>query len=193
MPRSTADKRTPDQGGKIVLGIDPGTLTTGYGVVAATGTTLRLLASGTILNGRERSLPARLGTIYNGLLEVITMYQPHEVAIETAFYGKNAQSALKLGHARGVSILAAVLHHLPVAEYAPREIKKAVVGNGNASKEQVQFMVRTLLHIRPVTMAYDTSDAIAVAICHLSRKPQADGRHNGWKSYIEAHPERVRR
>ena len=100
-------------------------------------------------------------------------HHPHEVAIETAFYGKNAQSALKLGHARGVSILAAVLHDLPVAEYAPREIKKAVVGNGNASKEQVQFMVRALLHLRPATMAHDTSDAIAVAICHLSRKPSA--------------------
>jgi crossover junction endodeoxyribonuclease RuvC len=193
LPRSTADRRTPDEGGKIVLGIDPGTLTTGYGIVAGTGTTLRLLASGTILNGRETPLPVRLGTIYNGLLEVITLHHPHEIAIETAFYGKNAQSALKLGHARGVSILAAVLHDLPVTEYAPREIKKAVVGNGNASKEQVQFMVRALLHLRPTTMAHDTSDAIAVAICHLSRKPQPGGRHSGWKAYIEAHPERVRR
>jgi crossover junction endodeoxyribonuclease RuvC len=152
-----------------------------------------LLASGTIINGRETSLPVRLGTIYNGLLEVITLHHPHEIAIETAFYGKNAQSALKLGHARGVSILAAVLHDLPVTEYAPREIKKAVVGNGNASKEQVQFMVRALLHVRPASMAHDTSDAIAVAICHLSRKPQPGGRHSGWKAYIEAHPERVRR
>jgi crossover junction endodeoxyribonuclease RuvC len=193
LPRSTADRRTPDKGGKIVLGIDPGTLTTGYGIVAGIGTTLRLLASGTILNGRETSLPARLGTIYNGLRDVITLHHPHEVAIETAFYGKNAQSALKLGHARGVSILAAFLHELPVAEYAPREVKKAVVGNGNASKEQVQFMVRALLHVRPVSMALDTSDAIAVAICHLSRKPEAGGRHTGWKAYVEAHPERVRK
>jgi crossover junction endodeoxyribonuclease RuvC len=134
-----------------------------------------------------------LGAIYSGLLGVISRHHPHVVAIETAFYGKNAQSALKLGQARGVSILAAVLHGLPLAEYAPREIKKAVTGNGNAAKGQVQFMVRAMLTPRPTSMKLDTSDAIATAICHLSRKPSTAGRHSGWKAYIEAHPERVRK
>lgn len=135
----------------------------------------------------------RLGAIYTGLLEVISRHHPHEVAIETAFYGKNAQSALKLGQARGVSILAAVLQDLPLAEYAPREIKKAVTGNGNASKDQVQYMVRAMLQPRPASMKLDTSDAIAAAICHLSRRPAAARRHTDWKAYVEAHPERVRR
>jgi crossover junction endodeoxyribonuclease RuvC len=193
LPRSTADRRSPDAGEKIVLGIDPGTLVTGFGVVAAAGSSFRLLASGTILNRRDTPLPARLGAIYNGLLEVISRHHPHEVAIETAFYGKNAQSALKLGQARGVSILAAVLHDLPCAEYAPREIKKAVTGNGNAAKDQVQFMVRAMLTPRPASMKLDTSDAIATAICHLSRRPSTAGRHTDWKAYIEAHPERIRK
>lgn len=192
MPRSTADRRVPDGGEKIVLGIDPGTLVTGFGVVAGTGPSLRLLASGTILNRRDTPLPARLGLIYEGLIEVITHHRPHEVAIETAFYGKNAQSALKLGQARGVSILAAVLHGLPLTEYAPREIKKAVTGNGNASKDQVQFMVRAMLRLRPDAMKHDTSDALATAICHLGRKPAGPARHADWKAYIAAHPERVR-
>jgi crossover junction endodeoxyribonuclease RuvC len=193
LPRSIADRRNPDGGKTIVLGIDPGTLVTGYGVVAASGSSFQLLASGTILNRRDTPLPARLGAIYTGLLEVISRHHPHEVAIETAFYGKNAQSALKLGQARGVSILAAVLHSLPLSEYAPREIKKAVTGNGNASKDQVQYMVRALLQPRPTSMKLDTSDAIATAICHLSRRPAAAQRHTDWKAYIEAHPERIRR
>lgn len=193
MPRSIADRRSPDGGDTIVLGIDPGTLVTGYGVVAASGSSFQLLASGTILNRRDTPLPVRLGAIYTGLLEVISRHHPHEVAIETAFYGKNAQSALKLGQARGVSILAAVLQDLPLAEYAPREIKKAVTGNGNASKDQVQYMVRAMLQPRPASMKLDTSDAIAAAICHLSRRPAAARRHTDWKAYVEAHPERVRR
>ncbi len=182
-----------DRGETIVLGIDPGTLVTGYGIVAGTGSTIRLIASGTILNRRDTPLPARLGLIYQGLLAVIAEHHPHDVAIETAFYGKNAQSALKLGQARGVSMLPAVLNDLPLTEYAPREIKKAVTGNGNASKDQVQFMVRAMLHLRTNSMKHDTSDAIAAAICHLSRRPSSAGRPTDWKAYIEAHPERVRR
>ena len=162
-------------------------------MVATSGSSFQLLASGTILNRRDTPLPARLGAIYNGLCALIGRYHPHEVAIETAFYGKNAQSALKLGQARGVSMLAAVLQDIPLSEYAPREIKKAVTGNGNASKDQVQFMVRAMLHPPPASMTLDASDAIAAAICHLSRRPATTRRHPDWKAYIEAHPERIRR
>lgn len=192
MRRSADNRRAPVQAPRTILGIDPGTLVTGYGVVAGAGPSLRLLAAGTIANGRETPLPARLGSIYNGLLEVIRAHRPDEIALETAFYGKNAQSALKLGHARGVCMLAAVLHGIPLAEYAPREIKKAVVGNGNASKEQVAFMVRTLLGIKQMSMLHDTTDAIATALCHLGRQRQTTARHADWKSFIAAHPERVR-
>ena len=116
---------------------------------------------------------------------------PDEFAIESAFYGKNAQSALKLGHARGVSILAAVVNEIPTSEYSPREVKKAVVGNGAASKEQVQFMVKSLLRTADSTMILDASDAIAVALCHLHRLISPTARYKDWKSFIQAHPARV--
>jgi crossover junction endodeoxyribonuclease RuvC len=123
---------------------------------------------------------------------VIKKYHPDEFAIESAFYGKNAQSALKLGHARGVSILAAVEHELPTSEYSPREVKKAVVGTGSASKEQVQFMIKTLLGESPGNMLLDTSDALAIAICHLHRLTAPASKHRDWKSFVAAHPERVK-
>jgi crossover junction endodeoxyribonuclease RuvC len=176
----------------IVLGVDPGTLVTGYGVVARKDSHMRLLACGTIRNSSGRSMALRLRTIHTELTAVIEKYHPDEFAIESAFYGKNAQSALKLGHARGVSILAAVEHELPASEYSPREVKKAVVGRGNASKEQVQFMIKTLLGLSNGKMLLDTSDALAIAICHLHRLTTPTAKHKDWKSFVEAHPERVK-
>ena len=176
----------------VVLGVDPGTLVTGFGVVARKGTTLRLLASGTITSSSGSSIPERLHTIYTRLRHVLAVHHPDEFAIESAFYGKNAQSAMKLGHARGVCLLAAVQRGLTPAEYSPREVKKAVVGNGNASKEQVQFMVKALLGIKGGGMAADTSDAIATALCHLNRTSLPSSRHRSWRSYVEAHPEKVK-
>lgn len=176
----------------IVLGVDPGTLVTGYGVIARRGSAVRLLGCGTIQNGSGRSLPLRLKHVYADLRTVIATYHPDEFAIEAAFYGKNVQSALKLGHARGVSILAAVEEDIPTAEYSPREVKKAVVGNGNASKEQVRFMVRSLLHLSTAKMVLDTSDALAVALCHLHRLGTPAATQRSWKSFVSAHPERVK-
>lgn len=175
----------------VVLGVDPGTLVTGYGVVARSASGMRLLGCGIIRNNSEHSMPLRLRKIYGELCSVITKHHPDEFAIESAFYGKNAQSALKLGHARGVSILAAVLHEIPTSEYSPREVKKAVVGNGAASKEQVQFMVKSLLRAPQSKMLLDTSDAIATAICHLHRLFSPAARHKNWKSFIASHPDRV--
>jgi crossover junction endodeoxyribonuclease RuvC len=137
-------------------------------------------------------MPLRLRAIHAELTLVIKKYHPDEFAIESAFYGKNAQSALKLGHARGVSILAAVEHELPTSEYSPREVKKAVVGTGSASKEQVQFMIKTLLGESPGNMLLDTSDALAIAICHLHRLTAPASKHRDWKSFVAAHPERVK-
>jgi crossover junction endodeoxyribonuclease RuvC len=176
----------------VILGVDPGTLVTGYGVIARKNAGIRLLGCGTIRNGNEKSMPLRLKKIYGELCSVIAHYRPDEFAIESAFYGKNVQSALKLGHARGVSILAAVEHEIPTAEYSPREVKKAVVGNGAASKEQVQFMVKSLLRTPDSRMLLDASDAIATAICHLHRLTAPSLKHKDWKSFVAAHPERVR-
>jgi crossover junction endodeoxyribonuclease RuvC len=152
---------------------------------------MRMLGCGTIKNGSTHSMPLRLKKIYGELCNVIERYHPDEFAIESAFYGKNAQSALKLGHARGVSILAAVEHEIPTSEYSPREVKKAIVGNGAASKEQVQFMVKALLRAPRSRMVLDTSDALAIAICHLQRLVTPTSKHRDWKSFIAAHPERV--
>jgi crossover junction endodeoxyribonuclease RuvC len=154
---------------------------------------VRLLGCGTIRNKPSLSMPLRLQRIYEELQKVMDRFRPTECAIESAFYGKNAQSALKLGHARGVSIVAAVQKGIPTTEYSPREVKKAVVGRGNASKEQVQFMVKALLSIQEEVMLLDTSDALAIALCHLQRYESPALRFRDWKSYIDAHPARVKR
>jgi crossover junction endodeoxyribonuclease RuvC len=177
---------------RIVLGVDPGTLVTGFGVIEQGKQGYTLLDCGVIRSRPESSMPIRLKTIYAALQSIIAAYQPDEFAIESAFHGKNAQSALKLGHARGVAILAAVEHEMPTAEYSPREVKKAVVGVGTASKEQVRFMVRTLLNVDTRKMVLDASDAIAVALCHFHKRTARTTPFRDWKSFILAHPERVR-
>lgn len=148
----------------IILGIDPGSRTTGFGVVRRDGQKIEYIVSGCIRTG-EGSLGERLKKIYDGVDEIIRTYQPDEFAIEQVFMGKNADSALKLGQARGVAIVSAVQHGLSVAEYAPRSIKQAVVGKGSAEKEQVQHMVQYLLKL-PGKPQADAADALAIAICH---------------------------
>jgi crossover junction endodeoxyribonuclease RuvC len=177
----------------IVLGVDPGTLTTGFGVVRWKNGTLYGLHHGIIKNNSSDSMPVRLQLIYNRLVDVINRYHPDEFAIESAFYGKNVQSAMKIGHARGVSILAAVQHEIPTTEYSPREVKRAVVGNGAASKDQVAYMVRSILNMKNEDILHDVSDALAVAICHIHRSlsPFDNHRSKNWKAFIESHPERV--
>jgi crossover junction endodeoxyribonuclease RuvC len=176
----------------IVLGVDPGTLITGYGLVEHQHGRVVVLACGCIKNEGRSSMPLRLKRIFDTLTEVIARHHPDEFAIETAFYGKNAQSALKLGHARGAAMLAAVSREIPTQEYSPREVKKAIVGNGSASKEQVQYMVRTLLKLRNSPAQYDVTDALAVAMCHVHRRgAMSRSRSGSWKSYLAAHPERI--
>jgi crossover junction endodeoxyribonuclease RuvC len=129
--------------------------------------------------------------IYDTLVEIINKYFPDEFAIETAFYSKNVQSTLKLGHARGVSILAAVNNQLPTSEYSPREVKKAVVGKGNASKEQVRYMVCQLLKIKSFDKSLDVSDAIAVALCHYNKLSQFTKKSSRWEDYVSENPKKV--
>jgi crossover junction endodeoxyribonuclease RuvC len=178
----------------IILGVDPGTLITGYGVIKHSANKTRVLEAGVVKNGTTKALPYRLKAIFAKLVDVIEKYRPDEFAIETSFYSKNAQSAMKLGHARGVALLAAVNRDIPTSEYSPREVKKAVVGNGAASKEQVRFMVRNLLKLRASPVFYDSSDALAVALCHLHRITSGPSGRNwfkDWKSFVETHPERI--
>jgi crossover junction endodeoxyribonuclease RuvC len=148
----------------IILGIDPGSRITGYGVIKQVGAKFEYLGSGCIrLQGDE--LASRLQQIFNGVSEIINQFQPTGFAIEQVFMAKNPDSALKLGQARGAAIVAATNNNLPVAEYSARQIKQAVVGKGNADKTQVQHMVTHLLKLSATPQA-DAADALAVALCH---------------------------
>jgi len=149
-----------------IIGIDPGTVVTGWGVIEAHGSALTHLGHGTIATAGALGQEDRLSLIYRGIEEVIQSYGPHGLSLERVFFARNAQSALKLGQARGVALLAAAHSGIAVHEYAASEIKLAVVGYGQATKEQVQRMVSSLLQL-PGKMAWDASDALAAAICHL--------------------------
>jgi crossover junction endodeoxyribonuclease RuvC len=152
-----------------VLGIDPGSRTTGYGVVETIGNRFAYVGHGAISGRAEAPLPGRLATIFEGLRRVLETHRPAEVCVESIFYARNAQSALKLGYARGVALLVAELGGLPVVEYTPMQVKSAVVGYGRAEKQQVQDMVRRLLRLQKPA-GPDASDALAVAICHLQSR-----------------------
>jgi len=174
----------------IILGVDPGTIKTGYGVVQYQKNELRLLHFGIINLVKEKTLPDKLQIIYGELNRLIKIYKPTDFSIETSFYGKNVQSAMKIGYARGVSLLAAVHHQLFIGEYSPREIKKSIVGTGAASKEQVNFMVKTLLSVKN-EIPLDASDALGAAICHAFRKDKQAPSSKSWKAFAEAFPERI--
>ena len=151
---------------RCILGIDPGSRRTGYGVVAVSERKVEYVSSGCI-KADLGDMPQRLGTIYRGVRELIKQFNPSEVAIEEVFLAKNASSALKLGQARGVAIAAAVASELAVSEYAARRVKQSIVGSGRASKEQVAHMVRVLLQLPGVPQA-DAADALAIALCHVN-------------------------
>ena len=148
----------------VILGIDPGSRVTGYGVIRQVGSKSEYLASGCI-RLKSEELAIRLKQIFNGVTEIIEQFQPDYFAIEQVFMAKNPDSALKLGQARGAAIVAATLKDLPVAEYSARQIKQSVVGKGSAEKSQVQHMVVSLLNLG-ATPQSDAADALAVALCH---------------------------
>jgi crossover junction endodeoxyribonuclease RuvC len=152
-----------------IIGIDPGSLVTGWGIIEARGAALMHMGHGTIATTDARAQADRLSFIYQGIREAINSYRPDGLSLERIFFARNAQSALKLGQARGVALLAAAHAGIPVHEYAASEIKLAVVGYGQATKEQVQKMVASLLGVSG-GMACDASDALAAAICHLHRQ-----------------------
>ena len=153
----------------VILGIDPGSCITGYGLIQEKNNQLRYISSGCIKITAD-SIEQRLQQVFCGIREVIVQYQPEEVAIEQIFMHKNPNSALKLGQARGVAIVAASQDGLDVFEYSARQIKQAIVGYGNATKSQMQYMIQTLLKLSDVPSA-DAADALAVALCHThSRK-----------------------
>lgn len=152
-----------------VLGLDPGTAATGYGLVSGDARQMELVECGVIRPGSSDPLPSRLREIHDGVLELIERLSPECLSVEGVFYGPNVRTAVVLGHARGVLVLAGALRELEVAEYPPAEIKMAVVGNGNASKDQVGFMVQRHLRLKEPPEPADAADGCAAAICHIFR------------------------
>lgn len=152
------------------MGIDPGTIITGYGVVEDVNGNTSLVDYGTITGGRKDAFPKRLKRIYDGLNEVIKKHRPGYVAVEKVFYGKSVKAAIKIGEGRGIALLCAASAGIPVSEYSPTVVKKAVVGSGSAQKAQVQEMVRVILNMSECPEQFDASDALAIAICHCHRQ-----------------------
>ncbi|NUM80143.1 crossover junction endodeoxyribonuclease RuvC [bacterium] len=176
----------------IILGIDPGTQLLGFGIISYEKNHLTYLASGYLELPTGHSLPQKLDEIYHHLIRLIKKYKPKEISLENVFVHQNVKSALKLGHARGAVILAGVHLNLKICEYSPKEMKMAVVGNGNASKEQVRFMVSKLLQLSREP-ALDESDALGLAICHAHRMKSPRSSVKSWSEYIKQHPEIVKK
>lgn len=153
----------------IILGIDPGSINCGYSILEVEKRQIIAAGSGTIKVGNILALNKKIEIIYNKICDVIEQYKPNHIAIESIFFGKNVRSAIVLGHVRGVILLAASQFNLKLFEYSPREVKRSVVGNGNASKTQVKYMVSKILEMKLQPKTYDEADAIAVALCHFNK------------------------
>ncbi|NOZ06573.1 MAG: crossover junction endodeoxyribonuclease RuvC [Chloroflexi bacterium] len=162
----------------LVLGIDPGTAITGYAVVRDDHEGAKLQASGAIYTPAHTPLSQRLFSIHQELAAIIETYRPSTMAVEKVFFSRNVRTALAVGHARGVVLLAAAIHGLPVFEYSPNEVKQAISGYGGADKKQMQNMVALLLHLDEVPTPDDVADAIAIAICHIHT--------NRWQDVVQA-------
>jgi crossover junction endodeoxyribonuclease RuvC len=184
----------------VVLGIDPGSLNTGYGVIRHDSGRFCVLVCGVIRLHPQRSHAERIGEIYRELAKVIDDFRPERVALETAFLSRNVQSALKLGQVRGAVIALAMNENVALHEYAPREVKSAITGRGAASKEQVAYMVTSMLGLVVAPQPYDVTDALGIALCDLlrgdSRKaflPAEKKRSGGgsWSKFVAASPDKV--
>ena len=180
---------------RIILGIDPGTAVLGYGLVREVGKQLSLISLGVIKLDHLSDHGLKLQHIFKKTSALIEQYHPDCMALEAPFYGKNIQVMLKLGRAQGVAMAAALNRDIPIFEYAPRKIKQSVTGNGNAGKEQVAAMLKTLLKFDETPQFLDATDGLAVAVCHAfqntGRGPKT-GSYSGWGQFVKDHADRVR-
>lgn len=180
---------------KIILGIDPGTILMGYGIIEVKGTVITVKEMSALKLSGKKDNYIRLQLIHKKVEELIKKHTPTEFAIEAPFFGKNVQSMLKLGRAQGVAIAAAISAGLPVTEYSPKKVKQSITGNGNADKEQVWKMLQRLLSIKEQPKYYDATDALAVAVCHYFQdRPalKAAGKLKGWEEFLTKNPTRIR-
>lgn len=182
---------------RIILGIDPGTIVMGYGILRIAGNTPKLDALGILQLNKYDDHYLRLHKIFERVTGLIDEYQPDELAIEAPFFGKNVQSMLKLGRAQGVAIAAALNKDLPIYEYAPLKIKMSITGNGKASKEQVAGMLQRYLHISDDLMLpqLDATDGLAAALCHYfqTNNPISEKKYTSWKDFINKNPGKIKK
>ena len=179
---------------RIILGIDPGTNITGYGLIKVSGQDPELVAIGSIDLSKYDDHYIKLKQIFDRTIGIIDEYHPDELAIEAPFYGKNVQSMLKLGRAQGAAIAAALSRSLPIFEYAPRKIKMSITGRGAASKEQVASMLMRILSFSKIETKLDATDGLAAALCHFyqTNTPIQKKNYNSWKDFINKNPERIK-
>ncbi len=182
---------------RVILGIDPGTIVMGYGVLCVVGNKPKVETLGILKLDKYEDHYLRLRKIFERVTGLIDEYYPDELAIEAPFFGKNVQSMLKLGRAQGVAISAALNRDIPIFEYAPLKIKMSITGNGKASKEQVAGMLQRFLHIPDDHMLpqMDATDGLAAAVCHYfqTNNPMSEKKYTGWKDYINKNPGKVKK
>lgn len=186
---------------KIILGIDPGTLIMGYGIIKVQENKIQVIAVDVLKLPPKKDNYQRLQLIHEKVTELMKLFKPDEFAIEAPFFGKNVQSMMKLGRAQGVAIAAAMSSHIPVTEYSPKKVKQAITGNGNANKEQVWQMLQRITSIANQPKYFDATDALAVAVCHYfsQQRPytkkttvaKRSTKSSGWEKFIALNPERV--
>jgi crossover junction endodeoxyribonuclease RuvC len=180
---------------RIILGIDPGTNITGYGIIKTLGPDPELITIGSIDLTKFDDHYLKLKHIFDRTVGIIEEYHPDELAIEAPFYGKNVQSMLKLGRAQGAAIAAALSRSLPIFEYAPRKIKMSITGQGAASKEQVASMLMHILNFDKLEVKLDATDGLAAALCHFYQtNTQRPGKnYHSWKDFINKNPARIKK
>ncbi len=179
---------------QIILGIDPGTVVLGYGIIQIEDQKITLLSMGVIHLSKYDDSLQKLQIIFEKIQGLIENYRPNSCAIEAPFFGKNVQSMLKLGRAQGVAIAAALTKGVEVAEYSPKKIKQSVTGNGNASKEQVAAMLQKLVKFEMQPKFLDATDGLAAALCHYfngNTHKTVDGKVSGWKDFLKKNPSRL--
>lgn len=179
---------------RIILGIDPGTVVMGYGVVKQEGQKISLVTLGVVKMGHLDDHGLKLQRIFKKTSALMEQYKPDAVALESPFYGKNVQVMLKLGRAQGVAMAAALNVDIPIFEYLPRKIKQSVTGSGNASKEQVAAMLKTILKFNETPEFLDATDGLAVAVCHAFQQNTVTNSksYSGWESFVKDNQKRIR-
>ena len=181
---------------KIILGIDPGTLLMGFGIIRVTGQEIVLVEMDVLKLSGKKDAYERLQLIHKKVCELVLKHRTQELAIEAPFFGKNVQSMLKLGRAQGVAIAAAMQSGMPVTEYSPRKIKQSITGSGNADKIQVMKMLQRLVQFEDDPKYLDATDALAVAVCHHFQDSKLPGsgvkKMNGWKDFMGNNPGRIK-